>query len=202
MKQSKYLFLAIVFAFLFSSCGSLSISQKRYSRGLNIDWFAKKDEAKAAPKAKKIKEPATVVAQTPESNPEELAVIVDNQDVQAPSVEAQNQDVQVSPVKTASVRKTVRRIKSVLKESPVQSNAVSSTAAVSHLKEAVKQNAKPQDVSDNTILLVILSLFPILALIAIYLHEGEINSKFWIDLLLHFLFLYWLFALLVVLDII
>ena len=48
--------------------------------------------------------------------------------------------------------------------------------AVSNLKEA----------STNTILLVILSL--ILPPLAVYLHQGTINSKFWISLILTLLF--------------
>lgn len=56
---------------------------------------------------------------------------------------------------------------------------------------------------DDKIIWIILSLFPVLALIAIYLHDGKkITANFWIDLILHFIFLYWLFALLVVLDVI
>ncbi|MBK9283303.1 MAG: hypothetical protein IPM51_03195 [Sphingobacteriaceae bacterium] len=62
------------------------------------------------------------------------------------------------------------------------------------------KNKKDSDV--NIVVLVILSLFPILALIAVYLHDGDITLNFWIDLLLHFILLYWLFAILVVLDIV
>lgn len=55
----------------------------------------------------------------------------------------------------------------------------------------------------DTVILVILSLFPILALVAIYLKDGKsITMNFWIDLILHFIALYWLFAILVVLDVI
>lgn len=64
-------------------------------------------------------------------------------------------------------------------------------------------NAMAKGGSTNLVVLVILSLFPILALIAMYLHDGKsITMNFWIDLILHFLLLYWLFALLVVLDVI
>lgn len=54
------------------------------------------------------------------------------------------------------------------------------------------------------IVLVILSLFPILCLIAIYLKDGKnITLNFWIDLILHFtLFGEIIFALLVVLDVV
>ena len=42
------------------------------------------------------------------------------------------------------------------------------------------------EASTNTLLLVILAI--ILPPLAVYLHEGEINTKFWIDLLLTLLF--------------
>ncbi|HUQ96732.1 MAG TPA: YqaE/Pmp3 family membrane protein [Chitinophagaceae bacterium] len=52
-----------------------------------------------------------------------------------------------------------------------------------HVKAAKRAGQEP---SDNTILLVILAL--LLPPLAVYLHEGEINSKFWIDLVLTLLF--------------
>jgi uncharacterized membrane protein YqaE (UPF0057 family) len=42
------------------------------------------------------------------------------------------------------------------------------------------------DTSTNTLLLVILAI--LLPPLAVYLHQGEINNKFWIDLLLTLLF--------------
>ncbi len=57
-----------------------------------------------------------------------------------------------------------------------------------------------QEPSTNTILLVILAI--LLPPLAVYLHQGEINSKFWISLLLTLLF--WLpgviYALIVILG--
>ena len=67
----------------------------------------------------------------------------------------------------------------------------------------IEKAEKPSSNNSDQILLIILSLFPILALIAIYLKDrNQITLNFWVDLLLHFIFLYWLFAILVVLDII
>ena len=61
---------------------------------------------------------------------------------------------------------------------------------VSKLKTAIKdfKAKKPAagDASTNTLLLVILAI--LLPPLAVYLHEGEINSKFWIDLILSLLF--------------
>ena len=64
-------------------------------------------------------------------------------------------------------------------------------------KEARKSGAEP---STNTLLLVILAL--LLPPLAVYLHQGEINTKFWISLLLTILFFLpgVIYALLVVLG--
>ncbi|MCB0740247.1 MAG: YqaE/Pmp3 family membrane protein, partial [Chitinophagaceae bacterium] len=50
-------------------------------------------------------------------------------------------------------------------------------------KAARKANGEP---STNTLLLVILAI--LLPPLAVYLHEGVINSRFWISLLLTLLF--------------
>ena len=71
------------------------------------------------------------------------------------------------------------------------------------LKEAKQQlkeyRAHKPESTDKTLLIILAILLPPLG---VYLHEGEINTKFWIDLLLTFLF--WLpgaiYALVVVLN--
>lgn len=69
--------------------------------------------------------------------------------------------------------------------------------AVREYKAAKKANAEP---STNTLLLVILAI--LLPPLAVYLHQGEINNKFWISLVLTLLF--WIpgviYALIVVLG--
>lgn len=61
MKLTKLNYLFGVLAILLSSCGSISITQKRYSNGLNITWFQGKDEARATPK-KRTSKPAPAPA--------------------------------------------------------------------------------------------------------------------------------------------
>ena len=58
------------------------------------------------------------------------------------------------------------------------------------------------DISENTLVLVLLAIF--IPPLAVYLHQGEINNKFWISLLLTLLFYLpgQIYSLLVVLDII
>ncbi|MCC6251393.1 MAG: hypothetical protein IT238_02885 [Bacteroidia bacterium] len=80
---------------------------------------------------------------------------------------------------------------------------ISHIAAVKQLLKAKKEAQRAKG-STNTIVLVILSLFPILALIAIFLKDGrQITLNFWVDLILHLTVIgYLIFALLVVLDIV
>ena len=68
------------------------------------------------------------------------------------------------------------------------------------IKEYKAQKAAGGEVSTNTLLLVILAI--LLPPLAVYLHEGTINGRFWLSLLLTLLF--WLpgviYALIVVLE--
>lgn len=56
----------------------------------------------------------------------------------------------------------------------------------SQLKEYKKAKKAGKEPSTNTLLLVILAI--LLPPLAVYLHQGEINNKFWIALLLTLLF--------------
>jgi len=91
----------------------------------------------------------------------------------------------VSPSSTepdpAKVKAAVAEFKSLSKKEKNE--------RISKLKTVIKdfKATKPAgDASTNTVLLVILAL--LLPPLAVYLHEGEINSKFWIDLILSLLF--------------
>jgi uncharacterized membrane protein YqaE (UPF0057 family) len=72
-------------------------------------------------------------------------------------------------------------------------------ADAKHLLKNYKAEKAADDVSSNTVLLAILAI--LLPPLAVYLHENDINAKFWISLLLTLLF--WLpgviYALIVVL---
>jgi uncharacterized membrane protein YqaE (UPF0057 family) len=73
-------------------------------------------------------------------------------------------------------------------------------ADAKQLMRNYKTEKAADDVSTNTLLLAILAI--LLPPLAVYLHENEINNKFWLSLLLTFLF--WLpgviYALIVVLG--
>lgn len=59
-------------------------------------------------------------------------------------------------------------------------------AVKAEIKEFKKQKNAGATPSTNTLLLVILAI--LLPPLAVYLHEGEINNKFWLDLILTLLF--------------
>lgn len=90
----------------------------------------------------------------------------------------------VNSFKNLSRKEKKERIKDVKKE----------------LKEYKKLKKSGAEASTNTVLLVILAI--LLPPLAVYLHQGEINSKFWISLLLTLLFFVpgVIYALLVVLG--
>jgi uncharacterized membrane protein YqaE (UPF0057 family) len=85
-----------------------------------------------------------------------------------PSVEAVKSAME--EFKSLSRKERRERIKEAKKE-------------IRNYKEASRANAAPET---NTILLAILAI--LLPPLAVYLYEGEINSKFWISLLLTLLF--------------
>ena len=71
---------------------------------------------------------------------------------------------------------------------------------INKVKKEIKKYRQNGYADERTLLYVILAI--LLPPLAVYLHQGEINSKFWISLLLSFLF--WIpgviYSLLVVLD--
>lgn len=97
---------------------------------------------------------------------------------------------------SASVRSAIDAFKS-LSKGERKEKIKEAKKELKAFKAAKKAGKEP---STNTILLVILAI--LLPPLAVYLHQGEINSKFWISLLLTLLF--WLpgviYALIVILG--
>ncbi len=205
MKKNQLLTLAIVFGVLLSSCGSLSVSRMRYTKGLNIGLFSAKEAKPEEIKAKKAekKQIESLISASNETSSKNRNV-ANAENVLLKSIELNqiNSEVEanissIDNEKLNNNRFSRKEIKKALKNNSkldVSNSVTSLSSQKDNISNASESNTP-------TILLVILSLIPILALIAIYLHQGEINIKFWIDLILHFLFLYSLYALLVVLDV-
>ena len=96
----------------------------------------------------------------------------------------------------AAVKAAVEEFRSLSKKE----RKVRIKEAKKELKAYKKEKRNGQEPSTNTLLLVILAI--LLPPLAVYLHQGEINNKFWISLLLTILF--WLpgviYALIVILG--
>lgn len=103
------------------------------------------------------------------------------------------------PLHAAVVPKSTTADNVIIKDSFDLASALSEFRSLSRkdrrerLKEMKKEvraykaeKRKGAEPSTNTLLLVILAI--LLPPLAVYLHQGEINSKFWIDLLLTLLF--------------
>lgn len=187
---------------LLSSCGSISISQKRYSNGLNIDWFAGKDKksepAKVTKRTKKAEPSKTVVNQNDEKheavatdwfaeNNTEAEVLINNEAPVQSFNKANNHNVVKANVSS-----------NVDSEKP-KTNKISTLKAIKKIKQA--QRDKTND--GFNILYLILALFPILCLIAVFLYDGGVTTNFWVDLILHLTVIgAMIFAVLVVLGIV
>ena len=109
----------------------------------------------------------------------------------------------IAPSSTSSIEPDPAKVKTAIAEFKSLSKkerkvmAKESKKELKAYKAAKKAGKEP---STNTLLLVILAI--LLPPLAVYLHQGEINSKFWISLLLTLLF--WLpgviYALIVILG--
>ncbi|MFC4261481.1 YqaE/Pmp3 family membrane protein [Ferruginibacter yonginensis] len=88
----------------------------------------------------------------------------------------------VAKPQSISVKEAVKGFSS-LSKAEKKSRIKDAKIALKEYKKAKKAGKEP---STNTLLLVILAI--LLPPLAVYLHEGEINSKFWISLLLTLLF--------------
>jgi len=209
MKTSNYILPAIIFALLLSSCGSLSISQKRYSRGLNIDLFSSKDEKQEVKAKKTVKKSVPAIAQQKEK---ETEVHLMDEPIYLPVESSLNQDFSQNNenLTEQSGRKGLNTRKSSVKKGQSESGFRQKDAVgklekqMLKTEDRVKSNSPNETNEVSTLILVILCIIPPLGILAVYLHQGEINDKFWISLILHFLFLLpgMIYSILVVLDVI
>lgn len=128
MKYIKPLFSFAILAILFSSCGSLSISQKRYSNGLNISWFGGKDEVKATPSKKKkyveskslaeniVAEPVVaepVVTYAVEEVETEVAIPLNNEDKSSAVIGNEQHSKSVKLSNSKETQKAVKQVRKV-----------------------------------------------------------------------------------------
>lgn len=190
-KITLLLLMPVMIGLILSSCaGKFGVQKRRYNKGFYIagsNSTKQKEHAVAShEKVKPLPQKKSALPVTTANKPEITVALpepVKPMEVYKPATTKPAPAYGHKPLASASKKEA--EAKPLLKKQL--------PAAKKEAKKKAKGNA-------NTVLLIILSLFPILALIAIYLHDGSITLNFWIDLLLHFIFLYWLFAILVVVD--
>ena len=179
----KNLSIFTIVILLFSSCGSLSISQKRYSNGLNIDWFAGKDKKADSPKvAKKTKKNHQVA----------VLETMANEDVLTQTSEYVSASLPSEPIKVvlsqSNTTEQVKHNKSMVKTRvnlTSEKSGINKLSAIKTISKIKKYGIAKTDDSVN-ILYLIMAFFPFLCLIAIYLYDGrELTTNFWVDLVLH-----------------
>ena len=193
---NKIILPLIAIIFLSSCASKFSLTKRKYTKGY---YFASSASKTSTTKENDHK---NLVVKDPPSKKTNLS-----------SPETGNEDIKEATVATFN-KPEASKTNTIVKHKQTHKAVTASADHKKHIatKPAVKpvtekqplaNSSKKGDADANLILMVILCIFPILALIAIYLHDGKtITLNFWIDLILHFLFLYWLFALLVILDVI
>jgi uncharacterized membrane protein YqaE (UPF0057 family) len=191
MKNLNKLIVLLVSVFLLSSCGSLSISQKRYSRGLNIDWFSKKEENKEIPQTKaNKKKQAEIEALANKTNEE---VELSSEDIsKTEAVESTEVVEQVNvepaieePVKTTQFSKSTKPSKQAVRQ--VRKQAIQTLKKDIQAKNSTLSPSNSNKTNElDVLLLVIIAIF--IPPLAVYLYYGSPETHFWINLILFLVF--------------
>lgn len=217
MKKINYLLMAILsLTFVLGSC---TIEKRLYNKGYNIQHVQNYSTTKS--KSDKDDFKATEeVNKTAENLAQEVQV-----EQTEPIVKSEKKGTKVEPVETTkSTEKTAytNDVASTNEEMPSVTSSfykrsVERTIHESNTGDNVSSpinldNIQSQEVvtgrgggsgGTNKVLLVILCLFWILNLLAVYLHDGSITLNFWITLLLDLTFVGGIiFSILVVLDVV
>lgn len=187
--MKKIIAFIIVVSVVLSSCSNLKntlVLKRKYNKGFYVAHHQSKPDV--SPVQKKNGSKTTT---------ENLA----------PLKEILSQGIETSDLKKMPVHQSVEMRHNTLFSN--SKNGIVSLAnksvVLKHKQLVIAKHAQAKPTFDTELLiLVILSLFPFLALIAVFMKDGNnITTNFWIDLLLHFTVIgYIIFALLVVFDII
>lgn len=210
-KTMKKITLLLIVCIAFSQCSQkFSIAKRRYNKGFYIASSKKPENAqpKQNTAVKKETKEQAVLATASGNKPTELATkgninttAIENNEFKTWSHSSNTINTQKSTSITTKNNYNLTaqaKGKTFVKQQSDQ-RALSSALLLNKL---IYKGKKADDT--NTLILVILSLFPVICLIAVYLKDGKsITMNFWIDLLLHITVIgAIIFAPLVVLDII
>jgi spore coat polysaccharide biosynthesis predicted glycosyltransferase SpsG len=145
MKYLKKLCFFALTAILFSSCGSISISQKRYSNGLNIAWFSGKDDVqdtKKTPKKSHVKPIETVQTKVIAAEDEVLVTATETNENLFESVASD------APIMVLDIMKNAQVTKASQKELAADKQTQKQIRKINKLQKAL-QLSKVQETHDG-----------------------------------------------------
>lgn len=175
MKTKIYFLTFATVAFLLTSCGSLSITQKRYSRGLNISLFRSKDEKPVAQKA--------TIAHKNQTNKTNISSDVSSTPVADQPVETTG-DKSLNEINNNNTSKIIGSDKNENAKPKAIETKIKSRA-INKFMNTIQPNKITQTSNDSDVALIILILLALfIPPLAVYLYYGEINTQFWISLIL------------------
>lgn len=194
----KQFILPLLAVLLLGSCANkFSLVKRKYNKGYHFAASKNNHNVKKSEQAKDIAVqpvPSKVASLPPSSEREIIA----------------SEDFNVKPIGIADGTKSLTKSKNkkdLKAGSENESDFISTTKSASSLNKANAEDitsSKAGAASTNKILIIILALFPVICLIAMYLHDGnKITLNFWVALLLHLTVILWvIFTLLVAFDVI
>lgn len=201
----KLSLLALVVFFASCATTDVSIVKRKYNNGYYVGINNHKKVSVSANEKKEVAENKT----NQKNSAVSTSTIVTESFVSTESPQTNTHNTLIASTAKATQSALAKQsTNSITKKGAIElsynntkTSSIKKLNTVNQLKKISK--AKHTATDDQTILLIILSLFPVLALIAMYLKDGKkITLNFWVDLLLHFTFIgYAIFAVLVVLDV-
>jgi hypothetical protein len=195
--MKKLITIISVVAIVFASCTSSKngvVLKRKYNKGFYVSTHHKSSDVKNTESAR-----ASSVD------------LMKTNSIIAIELPKQSTDLEITATPISENVNEVNSVKEI-KHNSILVDSKSDLASIktpllkkaAHVLNVEKSSSAKGGSDSQLILLVILSLFPFLALLAMYLKDGkQITLNFWVDLILHLTFIgYLIFALLVVLDII
>ena len=199
MKKIITLFLGL--AILTGCSTKISLVKRKYNKGFFVSTSGTRHVKPSQTSSAKI---TREVKQNPQTSvPVENVENTENTGFTQNAVEQNNEKGQIAVVKNKTTKQTPALVKK--KQANAENEDSDNTFTTSDKKYfgKAKSASKAGASDENTLILVILAIFPILCLIAVYLKDNKsITLNFWVDLLLHLTAIGEIvFAILVVLDI-
>lgn len=182
MKKLNYsigaLTLILSAVIFLSSCSSVSLSQRRYNKGLHIEWVTsqKTDKKVESNKTQRTAQHSEVITLSSLN----IGTLASNHSQISNPMIDHNFILKQNKINPVKVWKSAKQLKKMTEFNEFASTKVVSKTTFLKAKKSFSKSSLLDDT--NLILLVILAI--LIPPLAVYLHEGEINNKFIINLIL------------------